>query len=72
LRKVIASELVSLDGVVGSPEKWHFPYFNDEMGEAIGAVVLAPLFRTVSEQVFCEVGLSLLLGVCGLLFLYDL
>jgi hypothetical protein len=32
MRKVIASELVSLDGVMESPEQWHFPYFNDEMG----------------------------------------
>jgi dihydrofolate reductase len=39
MRKVIASEIVSLDGVVESPEKWHFPYFNDEMGEAIGAAM---------------------------------
>jgi dihydrofolate reductase len=41
MRKVIASELVSLDGVVESPEKWHFPYFNDEMGEAIGEAMAA-------------------------------
>ena len=41
MRKVIASELVSLDGVVESPEKWHFPYFNDQMGEAIGAAMAA-------------------------------
>lgn len=32
MRKVIASELVSLDGVMESSEQWHFPYFNDEMG----------------------------------------
>src|SRR5919199_6534456 len=38
-RKVVASEFVSLDGVMESPEKWHFPYFNDEMGEAIGAAM---------------------------------
>jgi hypothetical protein len=37
MRKVVAAEFVSLDGVVESPEKWHFPYFNDQMGEAIGA-----------------------------------
>src|SRR5215217_6328964 len=41
MRKVIASEIVSLDGVVESPQKWHFPYFNDEMGEAIGAAMAA-------------------------------
>jgi dihydrofolate reductase len=39
MRKVVASELVSLDGVVESPEKWHLQYFNDEMGEAIGAAM---------------------------------
>ena len=39
MRKVIASEFVSLDGVMESPDKWHFPYFNDEMGEAIGAAM---------------------------------
>jgi dihydrofolate reductase len=32
---------VSLDGVVESPEKWHFPYFNDQMEEAIGAAMAA-------------------------------
>jgi dihydrofolate reductase len=41
LRKVVASEIVSLDGVVESPDAWHFPYFNDEMGEAIGEAMAA-------------------------------
>src|SRR5215204_4482135 len=41
MRKVVASELVSLDGVVESPDKWHFPYFNDQMGDAIGAAMAA-------------------------------
>jgi dihydrofolate reductase len=36
MRKAIAALFVSLDGVVGSPEKWHLPYFNEEMGAAIG------------------------------------
>jgi dihydrofolate reductase len=34
VRKVVAVELVSLDGVMGSPEEWAFPYSNDEMEEA--------------------------------------
>jgi dihydrofolate reductase len=34
MRKVVASELVSLDGVVEKPEQWAFSYSNDEMGEA--------------------------------------
>ena len=41
MRKVVASEFVSLDGVVESPEKWHFPYFNDQMGDAIGTAMAA-------------------------------
>jgi len=41
MRKVVASELVSLDGVVESPQKWHFPYFNDQMADAIGAAMAA-------------------------------
>jgi dihydrofolate reductase len=41
MRKVTAGLFVSLDGVTESPEKWHFPYFNDEMGEAVGAAMAA-------------------------------
>src|ERR671917_1099690 len=35
--KLVANYFISLDGVVESPDKWHFPYFNDEMGEVVGA-----------------------------------
>src|SRR5215207_6165958 len=34
MRKVVASELVSVDGVMESPEKWSFQFHNDEMAEA--------------------------------------
>lgn len=37
MRKIVAGLFVSLDGVFEAPETWHFPYFNDEMGETIGA-----------------------------------
>ena len=36
-RTIKSNFFISLDGVVESPEKWHFPYFDDEMGEAVGA-----------------------------------
>jgi dihydrofolate reductase len=36
MRKIVAAEFLSLDGVMEAPDQWHFPYFNDEMGEAIG------------------------------------
>ena len=35
--RIVSNFFISLDGVVESPDKWHFPYFNDEMGAAIGA-----------------------------------
>ena len=35
MRKVIAGFFISLDGVVEALQDWHFPYFNDEMGEAV-------------------------------------
>jgi dihydrofolate reductase len=37
--KIVSNFFISLDGVVESPDQWHFPYFNDEMGAAVGAGV---------------------------------
>jgi len=37
VRKIKSNFFVSLDGVVEAPDKWHFPYFDDEMGAAVGA-----------------------------------
>lgn len=37
MRKIVAGEFLSLDGVMEAPNEWHFPYFNDEMGEAVGS-----------------------------------
>jgi dihydrofolate reductase len=37
MRKIKSYFFISLDGVVESPDQWHFPYFDDEMGEAVGA-----------------------------------
>ena len=36
MRKIVAGLFISLDGVVEAPETWHFPYFNDEMGQIVG------------------------------------
>ena len=41
MRKVIAVEMVSLDGVMESPEDWAFSYSNDEMEEANAAGMAA-------------------------------
>jgi len=37
VRKIKSYFFISLDGVVESPDKWQFPYFDDEMGAAVGA-----------------------------------
>lgn len=34
--KIVSNFFISLDGVIEAPDQWHFPYFNDEMGAAIG------------------------------------
>jgi dihydrofolate reductase len=36
MRKIMAGLFIALDGVVEAPDQWHFPYFNDEMGAAVG------------------------------------
>ena len=41
MRKIVAGLFISLDGVVEAPDQWHFPYFNDEMGEVVGAQMAA-------------------------------
>jgi dihydrofolate reductase len=39
MAKIVSNFFISLDGVVESPDQWHFPYFNDEMGNAVGEAV---------------------------------
>ena len=41
MRKVVALELVSVDGVIESPEQWAFSYSDDEMEEANAAGMAA-------------------------------
>ena len=41
MRKIIAGLFISLDGVVEAPEKWTGPYFNDQVGQAVGGLMAA-------------------------------
>ena len=36
MRKIVSNFFISLDGVVEAPHEWHFPYFDDAMGQVIG------------------------------------
>jgi len=33
MRKIVATEFLSLDGVMGDPQNWSFPYWTDEIGK---------------------------------------
>lgn len=54
MRKLVASFFISLDGVVEAPDRWHFPYHDDEVGqavdEAIGATDSLLLGRRTYEE----------------------
>lgn len=39
MRRIVAGLFMSLDGVVDTPEKWGFQYFNDEMAEGVAAAI---------------------------------
>jgi dihydrofolate reductase len=57
MRKIIASLFVSLDGVAEAPETWHFPYFDEEMGNAVGTAMAnsdAMLLGRVQYQQFAS------------------
>ncbi|MGH2558548.1 MAG: dihydrofolate reductase family protein [Thermomicrobiales bacterium] len=57
MRKIVAGLFISLDGVVEAPDQWHFPYFNDEMGEAVGSQMAAAdtmLLGRVTYQEFAS------------------
>ncbi|MFG2053744.1 dihydrofolate reductase family protein [Micromonospora sp. NPDC048930] len=41
MAKIVSNFFISLDGVVERPDQWHFPYFDDEMGAAVGRGVEA-------------------------------
>src|SRR5215216_1406610 len=57
MRKIVAGTFLSLDGVMESPDKWHFPYFDDKMGEAVGSQMAeadAMLLGRVTYQEFAS------------------
>ena len=57
MRKIVAGTFLSLDGVMESPDKWHFPYFDDAMGNAVGeqmAAADAMLLGRVTYQEFAS------------------
>ncbi len=54
MRKIVSGLFISLDGVVEAPDQWHFPYFNDEMGEAVGSLVAEADAMLLGRKTFEE------------------
>ena len=54
MRKIVSGLFISLDGVVESPDKWHFPYFDDEMGQEVGALMAASDTMLLGRQTYQE------------------
>ena len=54
MRKLISSFFISLDGVVEAPDTWHFPYFNVEMGEAVGNAIAETDTMLLGRRVYEE------------------
>jgi dihydrofolate reductase len=49
-----SSLFISLDGVIESPETWHFDYFNDEMGAVVGALMAGNDATLLGRQTYDE------------------
>ena len=49
-----SSLFISLDGIIESPETWHFPYFNDQMGAVVGEMMNNNDAILVGRQTYAE------------------
>ena len=49
-----SSLFISLDGVIESPETWHFDYFNDEMGAVVGELMGSSDATLLGRQTYDE------------------
>ncbi|GII04832.1 dihydrofolate reductase family protein [Planobispora takensis] len=52
--KIISSFFISVDGVVESPDQWHFPYWNDEMGAVVEAGMQSAAAMLMGRKLYDE------------------
>lgn len=45
---------ISLDGVIESPETWHFPYFDEQMGAVVGELMSVNDATLLGRQTYDE------------------
>ena len=41
MRKIVSGLFISLDGVIETPNEWTGPWFNPELGQAVGSMIAA-------------------------------
>ncbi|MGN9783063.1 dihydrofolate reductase family protein [Nonomuraea sp. ZG12] len=54
MAKIVSSFFISLDGVVESPDQWHFPYWNDEMGAVVEAGMQSAAAMLMGRKLYDE------------------
>ncbi|MFI6713145.1 dihydrofolate reductase family protein [Nonomuraea sp. NPDC050478] len=54
MAKIISNFFISLDGVVESPDQWHFPYWNDEMGAVVQAGLQSQAAMLMGRKLYEE------------------
>lgn len=57
MRKIVVSEFMSLDGVIESPQNWHFPFVTDDMMQEVKEQIHKPevaLYGRVTYQEFAS------------------
>jgi dihydrofolate reductase len=54
MRKIVAGLFISLDGVIEAPHEWHFPYFDDEMGQEVMSQMGAADTMLLGRQTYEE------------------
>ena len=54
MRKIVAGLFISLDGVTESPQDWNGPFFNDEMGKAVGDAMASSDTLLLGRRTFEE------------------
>jgi dihydrofolate reductase len=55
MRKIVSGLFISLDGVIEDPDQWMGPWFNPQLGQAIGSMIAvqdAMLLGRVTYQTF--------------------
>ena len=52
--RIVSNFFISMDGVVERPDQWHFPYFDDEMGEVVGSGMASTAAILMGHRLYDE------------------